>query len=221
MEAVSPHSAVSRNIGAEVPEQSLFVACLLTMSGGFLDAYSWLSLGGAFANSQTGNVVFLGMYAAAGQWLQAVHHLAPIVAFAVGASVASIVRAPLFCLAGEIACLAVVVLTLHRLPQPVAMIGISFGVALQTASFGQVGRWKYLSVTVTGNMLRGIGQLVLVPDREALLGAKTMAAICLMFLLGAAAGGALTAHLGAGSLVAPIGLLTVALIFCGLRRRPR
>ena len=47
--------------GTYAPEQSLPVACLLTMSGGFLDVFTWLSFGGVFANSQTGNVVFLGM----------------------------------------------------------------------------------------------------------------------------------------------------------------
>jgi hypothetical protein len=31
--------------------------------------------------------------------------------------------------------------------------------ALQTASFEQVERWKYLSVTVIGNMVRGVEQL--------------------------------------------------------------
>ena len=219
MEALSSQSALRRRAATDVPEQSLLVACLLTLSGGFLDAYSWLRLGGVFANSQTGNVVFLGMDAAAGRWDQAVHHLAPIVAFAAGASVASFLRAPLLCLAGEIACLAIVLLVLHRSPEQVAIVAISFGVALQTASFGRVGSWKYLSVTATGNMLRGIGQLALAPDREALRGAKTMLAICLTFLLGAGVGGALTTRLATGSLVAPIGLLTAALIYCGWQRR--
>nr|WP_245286088.1 DUF1275 family protein [Bradyrhizobium sp. WSM1253] len=46
------------------------------MSGGFLDAFTWLSLG-VFASSQTGNVVFLGIYALSGQWQRALHHLLP------------------------------------------------------------------------------------------------------------------------------------------------
>ena len=37
--------------GAYAPEQSLPVACLLTMSGGLLDVFTWLSFGGVFANS--------------------------------------------------------------------------------------------------------------------------------------------------------------------------
>ena len=167
MEALSPHSAARKQVAACVPEQSLLVACLLSMSGGFIDAFTWLSLGGVFANSQTGNVVFLGVYAASGQWFQALHHVPPILAFVAGAWVATTVRAPLLCLAGEIVSLTVVMLLLHRLAEPVAVIGVAFGVALQTASFRLVERWKYLSVTVTGNTLRAIDLLVTDPRREA------------------------------------------------------
>ncbi|MFX4574051.1 DUF1275 family protein, partial [Acinetobacter baumannii] len=87
-------------------------------------------------------------------------------AFVEGAWVATTVRAPLLCLAGEIVSLTVVMLLLHRLAEPVAVIGVAFGVALQTASFRLVERWKYLSVTVTGNTLRAIDLLVTDPRRE-------------------------------------------------------
>lgn len=219
MEALSPHSAARKQVAACVPEQSLLVACLLSMSGGFIDAFTWLSLGGVFANSQTGNVVFLGVYAASGQWFQALHHVPPILAFVAGAWVATTVRAPLLCLAGEIVSLTVVMLLLHRLAEPVAVIGVAFGVALQTASFRQVERWKYLSVTVTGNTLRAIDLLVTDPRREAVRGAKVILTICLMFLLGAAAGALATKRLGAGGLIVPIALLTFALALCGRRHR--
>ena len=219
MEALSPHSAARKQVAACVPEQSLLVACLLSMSGGFIDAFTWLSLGGVFANSQTGNVVFLGVYAASGQWLQALHHVPPILAFVAGAWVATTVRAPLLCLAGEIVSLTVVMLLLHRLAEPVAVIGVAFGVALQTASFRLVERWKYLSVTVTGNTLRAIDLLVTDPRREAVRGAKVILTICLMFLLGAAAGALATKRLGAGGLIVPIALLTFALALCGRRHR--
>ena len=219
MEALSPHSAARKQVAACVPEQSLLVACLLSMSGGFIDAFTWLSLGGVFANSQTGNVVFLGVYAASGQWFQALHHVPPILAFVAGAWVATTVRAPLLSLSGEIVSLTVVMLLLHRLAEPVAVIGVAFGVALQTASFRLVERWKYLSVTVTGNTLRAIDLLVTDPRREAVRGAKVILTICLMFLLGAAAGALATKRLGAGGLIVPIALLTFALALCGRRHR--
>src|SRR4029079_9424352 len=135
MEATSPELAPGAPVSIYAPEQSLLVACLLSMSGGFLDAFTWLSLSGVFANSQTGNVVFLGMYAALGKWHEAAHHIPPIIAFLAGAWVAVRVRAPLLCLLGEIISLATVILLLHGAPEPLKIIGISFGVALQTASF--------------------------------------------------------------------------------------
>jgi uncharacterized membrane protein YoaK (UPF0700 family) len=214
MEATSSELAARPRIGIYEPEQSLLVACLLSMSGGFLDAFTWLSLGGVFANSQTGNVVFLGMYAALGQWHEAVHHIPPILAFLTGAWVATRLRAPLLCLVGEIVSLAAVMLLLHRLPGPFAIVTMSFGVALQTASFRQVERWKYLSVTVTGNLLRAVEQLISVADPEGARGARTMLTVCLMFLFGAVAGAFVTAHLAANSLVVPLGLLMSTLWFC-------
>jgi uncharacterized membrane protein YoaK (UPF0700 family) len=128
--------------------------------------------------------------------------------------VAVFIRAPLLCLAGEIACLTLVMLVLHRFAEPIPIVAVSFGVALQTASFRQVERWKYLSVTVTGNMLRAVEQLALAPDRAALRGVWTMLAVCLMFLLGAAIGGWVTMRLGTGGLAVPIGLLASALWLC-------
>ena len=213
LDATSPGLSAGQ-AGSYAPEQSLPVACLLSMSGGFLDVFAWLSFGGVFANSQTGNVVFLGMYAASGQWHQAAHHVPPVLAFLAGASAAIFIRAPLLCLIGEIACLTLVMLALHRFAEPIPIVAISFGVALQTARFREVERWKYLSVTVTGNLLRAVEQLALVPDREALRGARTMLAVCLMFLLGAAIGGLVTMRLGTGGLAVPIGLLVLALWLC-------
>jgi uncharacterized membrane protein YoaK (UPF0700 family) len=220
VQAATPQLAADRRPSVCAPEQSLPVAALLSMSGGFLDAFTWLSLGGVFANSQTGNFVLLGMYAALGKWQDAAHHIPPIMAFLAGASVAVRVRAPLLCLSLEIALLATVALLLHELPEPLVIAGISFGAALQTASFRNVERWKYLSVTVTGNMLRGVEQLVST-DAEASRGARIMLVICLMFLLGAAAGGFAATRLGASSLVAPIGLLVSALWLCCRNRYRR
>ena len=214
MEATSPGMAAGAPARTYAPEQSLLVACLLSMSGGFLDAFTWLSFGGVFANSQTGNVVFLGMNAALGNWHEAAHHGPPILAFLAGAFVAIRLKAPLLCLVGEIVTLTTVMLLLHRLPGPIAIAATSFGVALQTASFRQVERWKYLSVTVTGNLLRAMEQLVSTTDPEAAQGARAMLMVCLMFLLGAVAGGFVTARLAAGSLVVPLGLLASVLWLC-------
>src|SRR6185437_11215017 len=43
------------------PESSVAVACLLSLSGGFLDAFTYIGHGGVFANAMTGNVVLMGV----------------------------------------------------------------------------------------------------------------------------------------------------------------
>ena len=213
MQAAASEQLTEIQIEVYAPERSLLVASLLSMSGGFLDAFTWMSLG-VFASSQTGNVVFLGVYALSGQWQRALHHLLPLAAFVLGAVVAVYTRAQLRCLAGETACLAVAMLLLHRVPDQMTILVISFGVALQSASFRQVGRWNYLSVTVTGNMLRAIDQLVATSDRDAAHGARVMLLLCLMFLVGAAVGGCVTRWLGPWSLVLPIASSVSVLWLC-------
>jgi len=213
MQAASPEPFAETGVEAYVPERSLLVASLLSLSGGFLDAFTWLSLG-VFASSQTGNVVFLGIYAQSGQWPRALPHLLPLAAFVLGSLVAVHSRAPLRCLAGETVCLAMAALLLHRVPDEVTILVISFGVALQSASFRQVGRWKYLSVTVTGNMLRAIDQLFAASDSDAARGVGTMLALCVMFLLGAAIGGCVTTWWGTWSLALPIASSACVLWLC-------
>jgi uncharacterized membrane protein YoaK (UPF0700 family) len=144
-----------------------------------------------------------------------------MVAFLLGASIAIRIRAPLRCLVGEIVCLAAAMLLLHRVPDQIAILGISFGIALQSASFRQVGHWKYLSVTVTGNMLRAIDQFVAASDRDAASGAGAMLTLCLMFLLGAAAGGFVTRWLGTWSLALPIASSACVIWICRKRSRSR
>jgi uncharacterized membrane protein YoaK (UPF0700 family) len=216
MQVVSTEPLAEARIEAYAPEQSLLVASLLSMSGGFLDAFTWLSLG-VFASSQTGNVVFFGIYSLSGQWQPALHHLLPIAAFVLGAVVAVRTRAALRCLVGEIVCLVAAMLLLHRVPDQIVILEISFGIALQSASFRQVGHWKYLSVTVTGNMLRAIDQSVATSDRDAASGAAAMLTLCVMFLLGAVAGGCVTRWLGTWSLALPIASSASVLWICRKR----
>ena len=45
------------------PSESFLVAALLAISGGFLDAYTYVCRGGVFANAQTGNLVLLAVSA--------------------------------------------------------------------------------------------------------------------------------------------------------------
>src|SRR5258706_7564183 len=87
-------SSVSLDVVANPPvrwEETLQIALLLAFSGGYLDAYTWI-VHGVVANAQTANLVLLWVHGTAGQWEEALHFVAPMLAFAVGIVIASLLR---------------------------------------------------------------------------------------------------------------------------------
>lgn len=64
--------------------ESFRLAILLTLTGGFQDAYSYFARGGVFANAQTGNVVLLAKEIVMGDMAGTKKYLIPIGAFFVG-----------------------------------------------------------------------------------------------------------------------------------------
>ena len=67
--------------------ESYFVAALLSITGGFLDAYTFVSRDGVFANAQTGNFARLAISLAEGSWERALRYVIPILFFVIGVSV--------------------------------------------------------------------------------------------------------------------------------------
>ena len=72
--------------------ESLALGIVLTLAGGFQDAYSYNCRGKVFANAQTGNIVLLGQNLATGNWQSAVRYLLPILAFIGGVYVTEWIR---------------------------------------------------------------------------------------------------------------------------------
>ena len=72
--------------------ESLRLGLLLAVVGGFLEAYTFLSRGGVFANCETGNLVLLGLYLAQGQMVRAMTYLPPILAFFCGVLLTNSIR---------------------------------------------------------------------------------------------------------------------------------
>ena len=54
------------------------LGALLTVGGGFLDAYTYFTRGGVFSNAQTGNLVLLAIRLAQGDLTALPHYLPPI-----------------------------------------------------------------------------------------------------------------------------------------------
>ena len=72
--------------------ETFLMGTLLALTGGFLDAYTYISRGGVFANAQTGNIVLLGLNMASGQWSRVLYYLVPIIAFVLGIFLAESIR---------------------------------------------------------------------------------------------------------------------------------
>ena len=134
------------------PSESLTVGFLLALTGGLLDAYSYLNRGEVFATAETGNIVLMGINLAQQNWSGALHYLLPVLAFTAGILAAEWVRRR--CDPGEgrpqrlhwrlplLLAECVAILVVSALPvgplDPLANIIISFASALQVESFRNI-----------------------------------------------------------------------------------
>ena len=140
---------------------SIPIGVLLTFVGGYLDAYTYISRGGVFANAQTGNVVLLGLNLAGGQWLHALEYLVPIFSFVLGVYIAEELQWHLkwkqavhwrqIVLLIEVLILAVVSFLPHSVNE-LANSAVSFVCALQVDSFRKIRGHSLATTMCTGNL---------------------------------------------------------------------
>lgn len=64
--------------------EALPLGLLLALTGGILDAYTYLNRGAVFATAETGNLVLLGVNLSMGHWLKVIYYLLPISSYATG-----------------------------------------------------------------------------------------------------------------------------------------
>ena len=72
--------------------ESIIVYILLALSGGSMDAYSYLYRGKVFANAQTGNILLMGVNIAEQRYEIALKYLWPILAFTLGIVISDFLR---------------------------------------------------------------------------------------------------------------------------------
>lgn len=73
--------------------ETIKLGILLALSGGFMDAYSYIQRDQVFANAQTGNMLLFGVNLSEGNLRGALHYFFPVFAFAIGIAIAELVRA--------------------------------------------------------------------------------------------------------------------------------
>ena len=72
--------------------ESIMVGILLALSGGFMDAYSYINRGKVFANAETGNIILMTLKICEGKFLESINYLIPILSFAIGVAICEIIK---------------------------------------------------------------------------------------------------------------------------------
>jgi uncharacterized membrane protein YoaK (UPF0700 family) len=200
----------------------LIAAILLATTGGLLDAIVYLNDGHVFANTMTGNVIFLGIAAIGRDWRDILYHLVPIVAFFAGVSASKHLRTTILPRRAAFLGLSFELLALFTLgflpttvPRALFIATIAFVSAFQVATFRRVGHISFNSTFLTGNvrdLAEGLYEAhasnATPEDREkGRAKAINLALVCLCFLAGAIIGAWAAPRLGNHALWLPEPLL--------------
>lgn len=204
-------------------EERLAAVCLLSMVGGFTDAYSFVCRGHVFANAVTGNMVMLGMRLAEGAWAACGGYLFAILLYGCGIFTADAIHSRLggrrtfdwhqAVLVVEIALLALVAFVPCGRADIAVNATISFVCALQVQTFRRVRGLPFASTMCTGNLRSGADALfngLRGADPEGFSKARHYFFVIVLFVAGAILGAILFSSCGPKAFVlAPLALLCV------------
>ena len=179
-------------------------ALCIILSGGFQDAYTYISRGGVFANAQTGNIVLMSSAMFDGDASKIFKYLIPVVSFILGIATAEVVHMHFkhyekihwrqMILFSEIILLFVVGFLPHRVDY-LANALVSYVCALQVQTFHKVRGHAYASTMCIGNIRSGTEALCVyyhTHDKEVLKKALTYFSVILVFAVGAGIGSFIT-----------------------------
>jgi uncharacterized membrane protein YoaK (UPF0700 family) len=204
--------------------RSLWFALLLTLANGFLDAHTYISRGGVFANVQTANVIFGAIDTSKREWTLALAHLWPLLAFIAGVALAShiksgrveraVPRPLIWTMAIQAVALAIIGFIPASVPHSYVTVPISFLAAVQIGLFRNIGDLVYLPVATTGNLMRFVeaGYDGFVEERaESRRACGVYGALILAFACGALIGAIASRAWGVHAIWLPAGFLAVTL----------
>lgn len=180
---------------------SLPVEVLLAIVGGYLFAYTYIARGGVFANAQTGNLVYLSVNIANGNFIKVIFYLVPIISFIVGIFATNIIQ-DIFkhnkvlhwkqVLVGfQIVLLFIVGFIKDGDKNMIANAIISLVCAMQLEAFRLLNGNSITTIMCTGNMRSGTSQLykyIRTKEKRALYIGLQYYAIIFSFSLGVMTG---------------------------------
>jgi len=84
---------IDKRIHSQVQmSESLIVGSILALSGGYMDAYTYLFRDGVFANAQTGNMILFGIHLSEGNLKGSLRYFFPVISFVLGVFLAQLLR---------------------------------------------------------------------------------------------------------------------------------
>ena len=198
---------------------------LLTIVGGFLDAYTYLLHGKVFANAQTGNIVLLGVSLAEKNFMQSLFYVLPILAFVLGVFMTELIKKhfkPLtmihwrqIIVAVEIVLLFLVGFFPANQMDVLINVLISFICSMQVCSFKKLNGSPFATTMCTGNLRSATECLfafLFYHDNNAKKNSGKYFLIIVFFIAGATLGTALSTLMSAKAVwVCSILLL---IVFC-------
>lgn len=210
--------------------ESMTIGVLLTLAGGYFDAYTYIARGGVFANAQTGNIVLMGIRFFEGDYLRVLSYFIPVLAFVLGVFTAEMIKRfdnklPVHWRQAVIALEMAIVIIVALLPvseenmytyNMTANVLISFVCSLQVQSFRKIKGIVCATTMCTGNLRSGtdcLTQYQKTGERTMLMNGLKYYAINLAFIAGAVISAFVTKLTGGISVIfCLIPLITVFII---------
>lgn len=217
---------------ARQSSESIEIAVVLALSGGLMDAYSYLGRGEVFANAQTGNILLLGVSLAQGSWGRCLHYALPVACFALGIAVAQALKLSarpgrLHWRQAALALEAAILVAVSLLPTELNLWAnslTSLACGIQVQAFRKMHGHAIATTMCIGNLRSGTQDLVTylrTRDRERLASGALYYLVIACFVVGAVAGSALLATAGLRAILASPVLLAVAFAIMNVDRERR
>ncbi|BBF42795.1 hypothetical protein lbkm_1479 [Lachnospiraceae bacterium KM106-2] len=187
--------------------------------GGFLDAYTFLTRGGVFANAQTGNMVLFGVGLSERNLNKALSYFIPVLSFFIGIIIAEVIKTKYKNQANFhwrqlvvlLECIALVVVAF--IPESgnlEANAIISFVCSLQVEAFRRFHGNPYATTMCTGNLRSATENLYHYRnngDKTALHKSLQYFAIIGIFIFGGGIGAMITKMTGFSAVLCPAAVL--------------
>ncbi|MBF0714397.1 DUF1275 domain-containing protein [Gemella sp. GH3] len=202
-------------------EQIVF-GLLLTFVGGFFDSYTYINCNGIFANAQTGNLIFIGLALADGDFSTVLNFVPPISAFIVGVVfneyiIKKNIYLPIRRYINISLLIQIFLLFFAYFVPKVYYLDtrpliISFVCAMQFDSFRTINKIPFANTFCTGNLRSAsehIFRYIFLKERESKVKFYIYFSLIVMFLFGVVTGSVVSYNFNHHALLLVIGVLIV------------